>query len=343
MNKAVAAISLLLAVSLAGCSSGQAFAVRERERYEASFLELFDTVTVIKGYAESKEEFTEESEKLYAELERYNRLFDIYNDYEGVSNLKTVNDSAGKEPVEVSPELIRVLEFGKEAYEESSGKVNIFMGSVLSLWHEARETSVEDPEEAYIPAMEDLEEAAKHTDPANVIIDAEKNTVYLKDPEQSIDAGAIAKGYAAQRALDIAPEGYVLSLGGNICISGPKADGSEWIVGIQDPDSENYLEKLSISKGSVVTSGDYQRYYILNGVRYHHIIDPDTLMPADRWRSVTIIADDSGIADFLSTALFMMSREEGTELLQKYGAEAYWIDTESRVSMTDGFRTFIKP
>jgi len=342
MKKAVAAISLLLAISLAGCRSGQAFADREMVRYEASFLELFDTVTVIKGYAESKEAFTEESEKLHAELEHYHQLFDIYHDYDGVSNLKTVNDSAGKGPVEVSPELIRVLEFGKEAYEESGGRVNIFMGSVLSLWHEARETSVEDPEEAYIPAMEDLKEAEKHTDPSNVIIDAEKNTVYLKDPQQSIDAGAIAKGYAAQRALDIAPEGYVLSLGGNICISGPKADGSDWIVGIQDPDSEDYLEKLSIAKGSVVTSGDYQRYYIKDGIRYHHIIDPDTLMPADRFRSVTIIAQDSGIADFLSTALFMMSREDGEALLKKYEAEAYWIDKDNRVSMTDGFKKYIK-
>lgn len=343
MNKAVAAISLLLAISLSGCTSGQAFAVQEKERYEASFLDLFDTVTVIKGYSDSQEEFAEQAQKLYAELERYHELFDIYNDYEGVNNLKTVNDNAGKRPVEVSPELIEILEFGKEAYVQSGGRVNIFMGSVLSLWHEARETSVEYPDDAYVPAMEDLKEAAKHTDPANVIIDAEKNTVYLKDPEQSIDAGAIAKGYAAQKALDIAPESYVLSLGGNICISSPKPDGADWVVGIRDPDSDDYLEKLSVAKGSVVTSGDYQRYYILNGVRYHHIIDPDTLMPADRWRSVTIIADDSGIADFLSTALFTMSREAGTELLKKYGAEAYWIDTEGKVSMTDGFRTFTKP
>jgi len=328
--------------TLTGCSTGQAFGVSGKERYETSCLDLFDTVTVIKGYAESEEAFTEQAAKMVELLTRYHQYTDIYNSYDGIKNLKTVNENAGIREVEVSPELITFLAFGKEVYQKSGGKVNIFMGSVLELWHEARETASLDPFAAYIPGKSALEEAAKHTDPDNVILDTEKNTVFITDPAQRIDAGAIAKGYAAQKCIEETPEGYVLDLGGNICLSGPKPDGSGWIVGIQDPDSEDYLERLEIKKGAVVTSGDYQRYFELDGKRYHHIIDPETQMPSDKWRSVTIISSDSGIADFLSTALFLMDREEGTKLLDQYGSEAFWIAPDGSMYQTDGFADYLK-
>ena len=139
--------------------------------------------------------------------------------------------------------------------------------------------------------------------------------------------GALAKGYAVQKVCETLPEGYLLSVGGNVVATGPKPDGSAWTVGVQDPDAagEAYIHKLSISRGSVVTSGDYQRRYTVDGERYHHIIDPDTLFPADRWCAVTVIAADSGIADALSTTLFLMDREEGQKLLDQTGREALWI------------------
>lgn len=328
-------------LSLNGCTSVQISGASGRQQYEVTYLDLFDTVTVIKGYAEDEEAFAEQTAKVEEILRKYHQEADIYHAYDGISNLKTVNDSAGVREVEVSPELVELLLFGKEACENSNGKVNIFMGSVLELWHEARENALADPAAACLPGEEALLEASEHTDPENVVIDPERNTVFIADPEQRIDAGAVAKGYAAQKAIEILPEGYILNLGGNICASGSKADGSAWVVGVQDPDSDSWLERVELQKGAVVTSGDYQRYFVLDGKRRHHIIDPDTRMPAEQWRSVTIITRDSGTADFLSTALFLMDREEGTKLLEKYDSEAFWIAPDGTQYRSAGFDSYL--
>ena len=343
MKKTAAAfLAAAVVLTLTGCAPGRGFGVSGKQQYETSYLDLFDTVTVLKGYAENEEEFTDQARKTEQILRAYHEDADIYHDYEGIGNLKTVNDNAGIREVEVRPGLIELLTFGREVYDASGGRVNIFMGSVLELWHEARETAAADPAAAYLPEETALKEASEHTDPDTVIIDPVRNTVYITDPGQRIDAGAIAKGFAAQKAIEKMPQGYVLNLGGNICLSGAKADGSGWIIGIQDPDSDTYRNRIEITKGAVVTSGDYQRYFELNGRRYHHIIDPATGMPAEKWRSVTIVTDSSGIADFLSTALFLMDREEGAALLEKYGSEAYWIAPDGTEYRSGGFDAYLK-
>jgi thiamine biosynthesis lipoprotein len=157
-----------------------------------------------------------------------------------------------------------------------------------------------------------------------------------------LDVGAIAKGWAAQRAAENAPEGMLISVGGNVCATGPKTEsGTPWVIGIQDPDdAEKNLHTVFVTDSSVVTSGDYQRAYWVDGKPYHHIIDPDTLMPAAYWRSVSIICPDSGLADALSTALFCMSYEEGLALVNKIGGiEVIWIDLNYNMKSTSGIKT----
>ena len=176
-----------------------------------------------------------------------------------------------------------------------------------------------------------------------MIIDSEKSTVYLADPLLRLDVGAVAKGWAVQQVARSAPTGLLISVGGNVCATGPKDDsGKAWVVGITDPDGGDYLHTLNITDLAIVTSGDYQRYYVVDGKTYHHIIDPETLMPADRWRSVTIACRDSGLADALSTALFLLPREEGQELLEKCGAEAMWLDAQGNRYYSPGFRELIR-
>lgn len=120
------------------------------------------------------------------------------------------------------------------------------------------------------------------------------------------------------------------------------ADGSKtaWVIGIQDPsasmESGDYVDSVIANNISVVTSGDYQRYYMVDGVKVHHIIDGETLMPADRFSSVTIVCEDSGLADMLSTALFILPMEEGKALAEQHGAEVMWIETDGTVTCTDG-------
>ena len=339
--KRMCAAAVLCAL-LCGCSAAPAGEEGGQKRYEASFLTLFDTVTTMVGYADSQETFTAQAQQIHDELLEYHQLYDIYNDYDGMNNLKTVNDNAGIAPVEVDAKILDMLEFSKELYEETGGRVNVAMGGVLSLWHDAREAGIEDPANAYLPDQDALEEAARHADWSNVVIDEEAGTVYLADPDMSLDVGAIAKGYAVERVCETAPAGMLISVGGNVRATGPKPDGSPWVVGIENPDGGDFLHTLYVEDSSVVTSGDYQRYYLVDGQRYHHIIDPDTLYPATRWRSVSILCADSGIADGLSTALFTLSQEDGQKLLDAFDAEALWMTQDGELLYSPGFQAMVR-
>ena len=334
---------ILAAILLAGCAAPQN--TISKKRYQASFLTLFDTVTSIVGYAESEEEFEKIIDEIHDQLEAYHQLFDIYNDYEGINNIKTINDQAGIAPVEVNPVLIGFLQDCREYYDTTGGMVNVAMGSVLSLWHETRNEGIDNPENAKLPEEDALKEAAKHCSFDTVIIDEEYSTVYLEDPKQSLDVGAVAKGWATQRVCENLPAGFLVSVGGNVCASGPKPEGdSPWVVGIQDPEggADDYLHTVYVNRESVVTSGDYQRYYTVDGKEYHHIIDPDTLYPASKWKSVSIICTDSGLGDALSTALFLLDLEEGQKLLDKYEAHAVWVDLEGETYYSPGFKELIR-
>ena len=322
---------------------------KELARYEATFLDVFDTRTDIIGYSTSKEEFTEQVTLLKEKLEHYHKLYDIYNDYEGIVNIKTINDNAGVAPVKVSQEIMELLLFSKEMYRQTNGQMNIAMGSVLKIWHDYRDEGIHNPERASLPPMEALQEASQYCDIEQLIIDEDAMTVYLQDEHMSIDVGSIGKGYAVQRvaeyAKEIGMESALLSVGGNICAVGSKLDGSDWRVGVQNPDlasEEDYIRKVDVSDACVVTSGDYQRYYVVDGVKYCHIIDSDTLMPADYFPAVTIICKDSGRADALSTSIFNMPFEEGLAFVNSLeDVEAAWILEDGTVAYSDGFAQYV--
>ena len=338
--KRLIGVLLTLCLALTACTG----AAPEEKQYTATFLTLFDTVTTILGRAESQEAFSETAQEIHDELLEYHQLFDIYNDYEGLNNLKTINDNAGLAPVQVDSRILDLLEDCKAYSELTGGRVNVALGRVLALWHTAREDGINAPQSAYLPDEAALKEAAKHCSLDGVILDREASTVYLADPELRLDVGAVAKGWSAQRVAESAPRGLLISVGGNVCATGTKDDqGTAWVVGVQNPDGgEQYLHTLAITSGSVVTSGDYQRAYMVDGKLYHHIIDPDTLYPGTYWRSVTIVCQDSGLADALSTALFLLPREEGQKLLEKAGAEALWVDAQGQLYYSPGFETLIR-
>ena len=339
--KRLMCLLIVLSVLLSGCAGK---AEPEQKQYNATFLDLFDTVTTVVGKAESETVFRGWAQAVHDELLFYHQLFDIYNDYEGINNLKTVNDNAGIAPVTVDPEIIALLTNCKAYYDQTGGTVNVAMGSVLKIWHEARNDGINDPANAYLPDMEDLQAAAEHMDLSAVVIDAAASTVFITDPDVRLDVGAVAKGWATQRVSGGVPDCLLISVGGNVCATGPKDDtGTPWVVGVQDPNGgDKYLHTLTVTKGSVVTSGDYQRAYVVDGELYHHIIDPATLYPSTLWRSVTILCEDSGLADALSTALFVLPLEEGKQLLEKAGAEAMWVDREENRFYSPGFEASIR-
>ncbi len=319
---------------LSGCGTGM-------QRYEATYWDVFDTVTTVTGYAAGQAEFDAAAREIHDALLEYHRLYNIYESYDGLRNLKTVNDQAGIGPVPVDERILSLLQFAQTAWTETGSRVNAAMGSVLAHWHDAREQALEDPDRAALPDRSALEEAALHTDLSALELDLEAGTAFLTDPDTALDVGALAKGYAVEQVAAAAPDHFLISVGGNVCATGPKPDGTPWTVAVENPDGGDFLKLLYAEDRSVVTSGDYQRYFELDGVRYHHIIDPDTLEPAAYWRSVTVVAESSAAADCLSTALFTLPQAEGQQLLDQWGAEALWIGRDGAQVMSPGFSAYL--
>ena len=328
----LAATLVLLCLSCCG---------KEKKYTEYSF-DYFDTVTSVTGYAPSKAEFDKAVSLIMSELEVYHKLCDIYNEYDGVNNLATVNKltDGGHGEIKVDGRIIDLIEFSREMYRLTDGRTNIAMGSVLSVWHRYREAGKE------VPPEDVLKEASDHCDINDVITDRENSTVYLADSEMTLDVGAVAKGYAVEQTAKLLEvsgvTGYVLNVGGNVRCIGPQADGSPWTVGVENPrEGDAYVAKLALEDASLVTSGDYQRYYTVDGVRYHHIIDSETLFPSERFASVSVLSDDSGIADALSTALFSMDVEEGMSLVRTLeNTYAMWVKTDGTVCYSAGFEDY---
>ncbi len=341
-----ALLALTMLFSLSGCGN------TKLQRYDAQYADVFDTVTQLIAYSDSQESFDAQSSLIYKELMKYHKYYDIYHDYEGISNIKTINDNAGIAPVKVDAEVLDLMLFAKKTYELTDGKTNIALGAVLRIWHTYREEGINDPTAAKIPPYEQLKAASEHTNIDDLIIDEKASTVYLADPLMSLDVGAIAKGYATERVSMTAKENgctsFLLSVGGNVRVVGTKGDTGElWKVGVQNPDTEDtenpYLHLVNITDHSLVTSGDYIRYYTVDGKKYHHIIDPVTLYPSAYFEGVTIICEDSGIADALSTALFNMPYEEGLALIESLSdTEAMWILPGGEEKYSSGFAALLK-
>ena len=340
MKRLLALFALLLLLS--GCSASPK--EPERKQYNATFLTLFDTVTTVVARSENEDTFRQAAQKVHDDLLVYHQLFDIYNSYEGITNLKDINDAAGVAPVKVDRIIIDLLLDCRKYYDLTGGRVNAAMGSVLQLWHEARNDGINDPVNASLPDDAKLRAAAEHMDFDAIVIDEAAGTVYLSDPNVQLDVGAIAKGWAAQRVAEMNPSGMLISVGGNVVATGPKEeDGTPWVVAIQNPDGGNdHLHTIYLRRGSVVTSGDYQRTYVVEGKSYHHIIDPETLYPSTLWQSVSVVCEDSALADALSTALFLLPQQQGQALLAECGAEAMWLDSAGNRFYSPGFEAMIR-
>lgn len=339
--KRIAAILLIIAALItgAGCTQGDA-------KYQYVFFDVFDTVTELTIYAKDEAAAADAAKAAHERLIYLNKLFDIYNEYNDAVSLMAVNASAANAPVSVSEETMALLKFAKEAYTLTGGRVNAAMGSVLSIWHDYRERGLEDEANAQLPPTELLKQAAEHTDINSIVLDEANGTVFFTDSMVRLDVGAIAKGFAGQIVTDELNaridageiSAALISLGGNVCAAGTKPNGEAWQIAVQDPRGGDNAATASIASGYVVTSGDYQRYYTVNGVRYNHIIDPDTLMSADKLASVTVISSDGALADALSTALFIMDTDEGRALIDSIDdAEALWIAKDGGITRTDGF------
>lgn len=356
----------LISICLAICCCFIVGCEPKYEYYSKNIVGPFDTITTYITYAKSEEDFNDQCEMIEEKLNYYDHLFDRYTSYDDINNVRTINENAGKKPIEVDQPLIDLLEVSIERNKDLSSKVNIAFGSVIEIWHNYREYAETQGGVGKVPSKKELQDANQHTKIESIKIDEENKTVYIDDENVSIDLGATAKGYAIelvkQELIDMGVDNFLLSGGGNVASYGErkiKKEGNfyldacqeKYCIGIQSPqdgnfshkeDDENYENEavLVVQGESIVTSGDYQRFYEdVNGVRYHHLINPDTLYPSVYFRSVSIITQDSGLADFLSSAVFLMNYEDGLKLINSLdGVEAIWLLEDGKIRYSDGLK-----
>lgn len=346
-KKIIALILSLVAMSivLTACKKEKVYT-----KHSDTFFDSFDTVTQVVAYTETEKEFKDYMVKIHDRFLELHKYYDKYNNYDGINNIKTINDNAGIEPVKVDKEIIDLILLSKQWYKEYGEKTSIAIGPVMEIWQDHREVAEADPLKATMPDMEELKEASKYNDMDKVIVDEVNSTVYLEEKGMSLDVGSVAKGYATELvSTEMEAAGLTSSLisaGGNIRGVGKPLDGlrDKWGVGIQNPDvalfgEDNLIETVFINDMSVVSSGDYQRYYVVGDKRLHHIVDPDTLMPGEHYRAVTVVTENSGLADFLSTSLFLLPFEDSLELVEKTeGLEALWVFPDGTIEVSSGMK-----
>jgi len=272
---------------------------------------------------------------LTAGFQEIRRLENMLSTWIETSELSRINQAAGLEPIGVSAETFDLLRRALEVAEYTEGGFNIAIGPAVRLWNI--------PEAPRIPSAMELEIAAQYVDYRRIHLDQTRRTVFLEKPGMRIDIGGIGKGFAAEKAAAVMREngakGGLVAVAGDFRVFGRRADGTAWPLGIQHPrEPGKVLAMLDVTDEAVSTSGDYERYFLKDGVRYHHILDPQTLQPARLCQSVTIIAPDATTADALATGVFVMGPARGMALVERLGLGAVIVDAQGMVIVSSRLR-----
>ncbi len=323
-------LSLLLTFVLlfSGC-------VREQEEYRDSVFFAMDTYITVRlaragVTAKQLDEAAAECERIVRELES------VLSAHDPDSELYALNHS-GAEFTEISDTLERVLRTAYDIAGRTAGAFDFTTGSLAELWNIT--------DGGPVPAQHEIDALLPHIGYEKITVDETRSTVMRPDPKVRIDLGGIGKGAAADELVQYLetteiPYGLV-SVGGTIGVFGDKPDGTPYKIGIRDPDDPSgVLTYLHINDGFVAVSGDYERYFEENGIRYHHIFDPTTGYPADSGlRETAVHCADGAAADALSTALFVMGEEAAMQLYEAGGFEAVLVSDDGSITATRGTRT----
>ena len=264
------------------------------------------------------------------------RLEQLLSTWLPESELSRVNAFAGQRPVKVSPETIELVSRSLEIARLTEGGFNIAVGPAVEAWSVT--------EQQRIPTAADLQAMKSLVDWKRIRVDPAAHTIFLPQGGMRIDVGGIGKGYAADRAAEMMKSAEatagVVALSGDIKTFGRLPNGAKFPVGIQHPRREGaVLTVIELENEAVSTAGDYERFFERDGIRYHHILDPDSLLPARDCQSVTVIAKDGVWADGLDTGIFVMGPKRGMELVERLeGVEAIIVDKEGLVHLSSGLK-----
>ncbi|MEG1942374.1 MAG: FAD:protein FMN transferase, partial [Angelakisella sp.] len=271
MKKYFSALCSLFMAVLLTCGCAKAPDNMQYQKFQMQFFGTFDTIIQLIGYAKTEKEFTLQADYAQERFTSLSHTFDRFYEYEGINNIKTINDNAGIAPVKVDPIILDVIDLCRKWYNETDGQINIAMGPVLSVWHDYMSKYSENPDGACLPSEAELT-ANLNINMDDIITDREASTVFLAKAGMQLDTGAVAKGYCAQVVADeLRARGFtsfIISAGGNVVTAAPPLDGvrSSWGIGIQDPFGDvndpaaPSADVVFVTNESVVTSGDYQRY-----------------------------------------------------------------------------------
>ncbi|MEM9693380.1 MAG: FAD:protein FMN transferase [Myxococcota bacterium] len=272
------------------------------------------------------------SEILHAAHDEIKRLEGLMTTWDSRSEISRVNAAAGREAVVVSPETFTVVEKALWIAEHSEGTFDITFASMGSLWR------FDEDRIKFVPDAAELEEGRRKIDYRVLAIDPEKRTVKINVEGRKISLGGIAKGYAIDRAAavmrDAGLSSFYAQAGGDLYVGGHKPNGKPVRVGVRDPRGEghHHFAAVEVEDHAFSTAGDYERSFIKNGKRYHHIIDPRTGYPATASRSVTIWAKTALMADALDDAVFILGPEKGLALVESIeGCGAVIVDKDNKV------------
>lgn len=314
---------VLLCLLCAGCATSA-------QPYKETQV-LLDTVIEITAYGPEAEKAVKDA------MDEFRKIEPLTNHFAAESQISQINRQAGINKVKVDPQLVKMILHAKEMSEKMDGAFDVSVGALTKLWGVGHKDD-------YVPAMSEIKATLQLVDYRQIEVDEQENTVYLPRRGMYLDLGGVAKGAALSNAADALQKRKVtaalLNAGGDVRVLGRKPDGKPWRIGVQDPrNSEAVLAKLTMEKWDTLeTSGDYQRYFIKDGVRYHHIIDPKTGMQPREIASVTLIYKDSKENDNLtSSGILVLGVTKALEVLQRFpGVEALIVTGDGRVIMTPG-------
>jgi len=296
---------------------------------------LMGTLVFVTGVA-SEEAVAKKA--VAAGLAEIRRIEQIMSTWIPISELSKVNAAAGKHPVAVSPENMEVLKASLRMATLTEGGFNIAVGPAVAAWNVSQE--------GRIPSKEELDAVRPFISLANIVLDENAGTVFLKQEGMQIDVGGIGKGFTADLVVDVmkaaGATAGVVALSGDIKTFGRMPDQERFVFGVQHPRKEQgqILGRIELENEAVSTAGDYQRYIMKDGIRYHHILDPATLQPARSCQSVTIIAKDGVMADGLDTGIFVMGPEKGMALIESLSdVEGVIVDQHGEISISSGLQS----
>lgn len=247
------------------------------------------------------------------------------------SEVSEINQMAGLSPVEVSEDTYSLIKRAMELSKDTGYAFNPLMGALTDLWGIGTDS-------AKVPSDDEITYLLQFTTPEHIVLDDSSFSVFLTDSETSLDLGGIGKGYASDQVAALLRENGVersiINLGGNIYCIGSKTDSEEWVVGLQNPESDygGYYATVDVTDSAVITSGGYQRFSVEDGKVYQHVLDPSTGWPSDSdLLSATVISSDATAADALSTAIFVLGEEKGREILASFGMHGVMLTKELEI------------